>query len=645
MQSLNIQRSLLNPKFEGYRLELLPQDEAVVRYDLPYKPTQATVSGKMPLTFQEVQSRITHNHLALSSETDQAVYVDSANRLILIDLVSNIFNSMTVVDGTCQKANPPTFRAICDLPKPVQAPESQVRPEYPSALFFRRDIILLADGSGLLYVLVLKPDNTTDIAGVFTAPPDPIESPFRLHSLRRESPDVALVIVSSRYYDLNLASTQRSVGPGDVQFDVYAARIDLSTLHPDKITPLQVIWRRRGKEVPVYTGYVPTLDAFLLIGGSVYREADAPMAASYEPSPAEYAPIPRANENLDSEKQDPPRPRPYAWSQMSDSVTVAFPLPSSTPKSKIKILFSARTLILQVDLESSVDPLIPIPNYSSKLFWDDISPSTSFWTWDREAERSFGLLTLHLDKANEGTRWMQVFAAAATSTSQSPSPEDIEVPESLDPSEVTYIREALEKYTTAIHTGQDTSDLGFGTGMPSLAEGEMDEEIDQSVGREAYQTWISPDGNVPACWKNAREIPFHLLSTPIPGLAESDLTFIIKSHVDGAVLSLLSADTYPRWEHTSTFSALAFVLASKRDTRFTHHTGQAVFAFEGGVKDRGGNVYIYRVASLTSKWARQAILKVDDGRGGSLMGVGGWNSSQGLILVCLTEGELVLVKP
>ena len=92
MESLNVKRSLLNPKFEGYKLELLPQDEAVVRYDLPYKPTQATVSGKIPLTFQEVQSRITHNHLAVSNESDQAVYVDSANQVVLVGLVSNIFN-------------------------------------------------------------------------------------------------------------------------------------------------------------------------------------------------------------------------------------------------------------------------------------------------------------------------------------------------------------------------------------------------------------------------------------------------------------------------------------------------------------------------------------------------------------------------
>ena len=528
------------------------------------------------------------------------------------------------------------------MPRVVQTSAHYLHPpEYPSAVFFRSDVILVADGRGTLYVLNVKHDDTSDILAVFTSAPDSLDSPFRIHSLHRESPNVALVVLSSRFRDPD------SVGSVKVQFDVCSIRVDLATLHPNEILPLQVVWRLRGKEVPIYTGFIPALDAFLLIGGSVYRGLAASVPPTYEPSPDEYAPIPRANENLDIEQQDPPRPYPYSWTQTSDSVTVAFPLPSDTPKSEIEVLFSPRTLTLHVDSECSEVPGIPTPRYSDKLLWGSISPATSVWTWDKEAESSFGLLTLHLDKAiNENIRWMQVFAAAATSTSTDSLPEDVEVPETLDPSELWHIRETLEKYTAALSTGQDASGLGLGTGVPSLGQGEMDEEVDQAVGREAYQTWVGLDGVPPAWWRwqNAREMPFHLLSTPLPGISRADPTFIIKSHIDGALFSFVTSANQPSWEHKSSYSALAFVLASKRDTRFTYHTDGAVFAFESGSKDRGGNVYIYRATSVTSKWAKQAVLKVDDGRGGSLLGVGAWNGPEGPVVVCLTEGELVMLK-
>lgn len=244
---------------------------------------------------------------------------------------------------------------------------------------------------------------------------------------------------------------------------------------------------------------------------------------------------------------------------------------------------------------------------------------------------------------------MQVFAAAASSTSKNCLPEDAEVPETLDPSELRHIREALDKYTEALKPGGAGQDAGLGTGIPSLAEGEMDEEVDQSVGKETYQTWITPEGGIPTWWKNARDIPFHLLSMPLPCSSSrpttASTTLVVKAHIDGAVFLLNhSSANIPRWEHISTFPALAFVLASKRDTCFTYHTDKAVLAFEGGAKDRGGNLYVYHASPLSSKWAKQAVVKVDDGRGGSLLGVGLWNAPQGSLVVCLTEGELVLLK-
>lgn len=81
----NTNRSLLNAAFEGYKLAIMDAEEAVKRYQLPYHATQATTSGKTPLSFQEMQSRITHNHLSIDSEANQAVYVDAEHRVVLTE--------------------------------------------------------------------------------------------------------------------------------------------------------------------------------------------------------------------------------------------------------------------------------------------------------------------------------------------------------------------------------------------------------------------------------------------------------------------------------------------------------------------------------------------------------------------------------
>jgi hypothetical protein len=120
----------------------------------------------------------------------------------------------------------------------------------------------------------------------------------------------------------------------------------------------------------------------------------------------------------------------------------------------------------------------------------------------------------------------------------------------------------------------------------------------------------------------------------------------VKNHIDGTVFRLdHTSDLRAEWNHTATFPALSFVLASKEDTRFTYHvSSRAVLAFENGNRDRGGNVYIYWGARSNDMWAKQVVLKVGDASSGSLLGVGAFRNGQGkALLICLTEGDLILI--
>ncbi len=159
-----------------------------------------------------------------------------------------------------------------------------------------------------------------------------------------------------------------------------------------------------------------------------------------------------------------------------------------------------------------------------------------------------------------------------------------------------------------------------------------------------------PDGTKPAEWTVD---PLTILATPMPGsIAEGsgNLELVLKRDLDGPVFSF-DPGAPSAWKHTSTYPALAFVLASKQDTRFTYHIpDHGVLAFEGGsARDRGANVYIYRApVNAKDNWSKQSVLQVDDGSGGALLGVGcvkfRSEKEDAFTVVCLTEGDLVLAR-
>jgi hypothetical protein len=416
-------------------------------------------------------------------------------------------------------------------------------------------------------------------------------------------------------------SSSRKVLPAE--FDVVAVRIPLDAAANNTVArPLDILWHRRGTNVPLYLAYEKQRSVFILAGGSPYRRIGQPAVAPYEPSPNEFAPIPSADDP--SLPTEPTKPPPYAWTQDSEEVTVALPFPSSTSKGDINVLFSPQTLTVLVQ---NAD----FPRYAAAPLWGGISPSSSFWTWDAHGAHTYGLLTLHLEKQHAGTRWPHIFNASSGQT---------EVAETLDPSELYAIRESLEKYTAELQQQG-------GGARPSLADGEADEEVDSTVGTDTCITWVYANGTDPAWAHEDWDVPFTVLSTPLPG-SSSEISMVVKHAIDGPCFVLSNEDApsgRPVWTHMSTYSALAFVLASKRDTRFTYHVpSKAVVAFEGGGGEYGGNLYLYRDAEPKNNSAKQAILRLTENTSGSLLGVGAVHVEGQTAILCLCEKELVVLR-
>ncbi|KAF9646037.1 hypothetical protein BDM02DRAFT_3189162 [Thelephora ganbajun] len=644
-QDFKLNRSLLNPKFEGYRFNPLHQDDLTRRYGLQYKPSQTNTSvahSTQPMSFQEVQSRITHNHLTIRPNSAFGAYVDSDHRVIRVN-----------IDPTTLQ---PTFSVIAELPQSIQSSgtNDSRRVEYPSSTFANPNTLLVADGQGTLYSFLLSehPISAKLLGSYELRPASASQSlPFRIHTTGQTSPDSVTLVLSSRSYAVKPQEDPKQ--RPHIEFDLWGVEIPLTFAENDEIQTLNCLWHRTGREVPVYSIFHDSPPSFHIFGGSLYTEPEKSTIQPYTPAPDDIAPIPRAGENLDAETI--PKPPPYSWTQTSDSVTMAFPLPSTTPKSAIKVTFTPKTLNLFISgasSESDSSP-IPLPRYIAKSFWDGIQTSTSFWTWDKTGEKSFGILTLHLDKQHEGTRWSQVFAPHQTPLGES----ELEVTETLDPSELYSIREALEKYTSSL--SEDGSGLGLGQGVPSLGKGEIDEELDSSVGREVFLTRIPISTPQVQNGKDLmdRSPSVTLLSTPLPGSTKpgDSPTLISKSDIDGLYHTLTPIKTPDEgddstWTHTSTFPALSFVLASKQDVRFTHHiSDRLVLAFESGSRGLGFNIYIYQATPTRSaQWAKQSVVRVGDAETGPLLGVGALTleveGGKKVVMLCLCENEVVVVQ-
>ncbi|KAI0304432.1 hypothetical protein B0F90DRAFT_1625923 [Multifurca ochricompacta] len=619
MFTLHPNRSLLNPKFDGYKLDPISFEDTIFRHVLQYKATQASVSGRHHFSFQEAQSRIRHNHLSFSPDGEQAVYVDADLRVISVRL-NHVRDAQ------------PSFRAIYDIPQPtLPSASDSFQREYPSSVFVDTQALMCADGHGTLYLLALSSIDSATLLGVYELPRSlnsplpspslpPSSVPFRLHvALSVDGkPVVVLSFKSLQEAPLNPPSS-RKIAP--TEFDVLAVQLSSHSANDNStIYPLDILWHRRGANVPFYIAYDKRRSVFILTGGSPYRQVGQLALEHHGSSPSEFGPIPRTDTAL---PVDPQKPLPYAWTQDSEEVTIVLPFPSSTSKANINVLFSPQTLTVLVENAE-------FPRYTATRLWGLVSPSSSFWTWDAHGTYAYGLLTLHLEKQHAGTRWPHVFEASSG---------QIEVPETLDPSELYAIRESLEKYTAALQEG--------GATRPSLADGEVDEEVDTTIGMETCITWVGLNGTDPKWAREDWDVPFTVLSTPLPGIS-TETSMTVKHAIDGLFFVLSDKDTasgLPVWTHESTYSALAFVLASKRDTRFTYHvSSKAVLALEGGGAEYGGNLYMYREAKPKSNLAKQAILKLTGDRSGSLLGVGAIRDGKQTAILCLCEKELVVLR-
>ncbi|GAA6007612.1 hypothetical protein JCM10207_006405 [Rhodosporidiobolus poonsookiae] len=715
--------ALLNPKFESYKLSPASPDSALA-YALPQPFSTPALPEHARLSYNEVSARARHNHLA-AERGGECVWVDGKGEVWAVE-----------VD---KQSAQPSFHRLAQLPLPTSAPSSSSTiPEYPTAISLSSSLWAISTGLGTLHLLTLsRPSFAASLSPAFELRDEQTGDlvPFRLHATDALSDAEALVLLSrvvknapssSAPDPADSSATPSSAHaktrlkiPSSTAFEYLSARISLAPAsaeegqEPEPLTPL---WRLRGADLPAYVHF-DREGARYVVGatGPLSALAVPPRASAAN---AATASLDAAEAEADAAMRDDaadagaaegagtgtgpaPRPPPFSWMQDKESLTVAFPVPSDTPTSSIRITFSRQYVTLHVGSATSAAAAASpaagakaatLPRLSHKRFWAEIDPHTSVWTFDREAEgrdSTFGLLTLHLEKQHAGTRWTDVFASSASPASEGASGrakiEELDpeleyegVPETMDPSELASIAEKMEQWAQSLVSGPDGMAEGLGHGVPtSLMGDEMDVEVDADSGRPVVLSFIEDAATAqPRLVTPHATIPYALLSTPIPSASSAAAaqdeaaagSVTIKHDVDGLLFSPPPASSAAyTWTHTATFPALAFVLATKRDTRFVYHllpplpssseSAGAVLAFDAPAllpapspsapSRGGGNLFVYFAPPAGSKSAtgKQMVVRVGGAGSGALVGAAAVELEGGeRAVLALCEREVVVVR-
>jgi hypothetical protein len=578
--------SLLNAKFETYRLSL-PESLQVHRHSLPGaqpgRPIQPIQHERVG--WNEVRAKARWNHLSFAAERHELAWVDSEGEVwtAQLDEVYRHASSLRTRRLTLrhQDGNP-LIKHMFTLPAPVGSLSKPA--EYPG-LLYSNQTWTISDGCGRLYVVtplgaVLS---TAELLGE-----DGGLLPFKLHAAHQGA---ALVSIAQ--------------GDKHTTFELSLVRPP-PTGSPTEPGKLEKAWTIKGADLPAYVHWDAESVRWRLASSAAYEPLSSSMDVA-EPSSAPH------HAGLGVAPTVPPQDAPptdagYSWSQTSDAVTITVPLPPTVASKDIKVTFSPSHLSLMV---GSVD----YPRFSHYPVWAPIDASSS--TWMFEAQPS-PLLTIHLEKTDEGTRWPHLF---------NPSASYPDVPETLDQGALDDITSSLDKYVTDVDADVPPSSDNM-AGKSTLAGDEMDVDVDAPSASDRLQfTFVDPSGSCTDNFSSQSEI---LLSTSLP---LSDGSILLKRDVDALLFRPLSEC---RWAHDATYPALAFVLASKRSLRTTHHVdSRLAIALESS-----GNAYLYWPPERGSKdkYAKSGVIKVVNDDSGSVLGV----QRVGERIVILCERELVV---
>ncbi|KAH8553471.1 hypothetical protein BGW37DRAFT_485865 [Umbelopsis sp. PMI_123] len=551
-------RSLINAKFDGYKLQIFPDDTNVHRFALPNALSLPKVAMNSKMSYRELQARVKFNHLFASHRKGLAFYVNSDFAVIAVEYDSASNNAQY---HTLAQLQTP----FNDIPAYAE-PDSSIPllSQYPSLISISPDLLIASNGIGVIYLIRLGNDAAGNMTGSIVSfasfPGDGTEGispvPCVLQAARLTGSEIHVIAWSVASQQNEVPTHPSPDAPtSKTLFNVSYFKYPADMLNEDSQQTQIIIQNiQRGRDIPFYCQFDSEASGYV-VGSShpyslVYTNEDITMTEEI-----------KEESTVDNTKP----PSPYRWVQSSDDLTIIFQLQPNTPKTAISCSFDVRHMSVMV--VNGEEPLISMP---FRKLWDTIDSENSTWT----LKSSSGLLTIELAKKNENVRWLHVFE------------QDDNVHEDLTPDQLEEIRDQLEKFT-----GEgDSKPMGVPGWTQPLQHPiatEMDDDIDHE-GHNISLSWI--DGSSGKLTAEVLAGGQEWISTAFSQPASNSFpTVCLKMDVDGLVYSIERADPISV-KHIATFNALAFVQASKRDKRFIYHDPLNTFSI---ILEGSRNAYIY----------------------------------------------------
>lgn len=209
---------------------------------------------------------------------------------------------------------------------------------------------LISDGAGRLFIISVASGTSSHLSGTVLAYYEITEAvlksddntltnilkPLRIydafilqHSDGRMTVQVVVatkLTISRSTSNVSSSKTVRSSHQPQTRFQLTALHLDVPSMAPDDplSTPLSptLYWSVFGDDLPLTLNRLEE-GAYAAFASSLYHPHINPELINKprDPLPEEIAPIPRAGENFDAHPLKPPL---YSWTQMGDSITVAF---------------------------------------------------------------------------------------------------------------------------------------------------------------------------------------------------------------------------------------------------------------------------------------------------------------------------------
>jgi hypothetical protein len=298
----------------------------------------------------------------------------------------------------------------------------------------------------------------------------------------------------------------------------------------------------------------------------------------------------------------------YKWHQSHSEITVEISLEGVTHKSQINCQFSPQGLTLCIAKNGAFSSAAASTTIFDDNLFDIIKVDECIWTLENN------ILTLHLQKGHEGTRWSHLLERDDDVLGNiynfiSFFLNNNKYAETLDIQALAEVTDSLRKYTNEV---THTEELHRGI---QKAATEPTEEEDF----EGSKVWLMKFNMDGALLKTDTADGLEWLCSGFNPSASShdaqpSFNICLKYDVDGVIISV-SKDL--ELSHKSTLPAFAFIQTSKRDKKYLGFSRDCEYAF---IVESRRRLYVYSRTGSTKQHSPQYLIDLPPPNESSVIG-------------------------